>query len=386
MIANKLSFFHVFYLLGIYIEYRKGENMEKIVNNFKIEGNILKIEPYKNGLVNKTYLVETSKKKYLLQKINQFVFKNPPQVMRNIKFVTEVLKKKKERTLNIILTKTEDLIYFDVLEHEYYRMYDFLENLRTLQNPFLNEVLLEAGKIIGKFQANFIDFNPSLLTETINHFHEPIKRCEYLQEIIKENKIDTLRYQKTKPLCDFLIKENAKIKMVEEKIKKEIPLRITHNDTKINNIMFNDYAKAVCLIDLDTVMPGRIIYDFGDAVRSSCASLPEDSPNFDEIFLDDQKFSYFLIGYLAYVQNFITEFELKSLIDGIGIIIYECTLRFLTDYLEDDIYFKTEYSEHNLIRAHNQFSLYLSFRKKESFYQQILQHLCRHLELFTVYG
>jgi len=349
--------------------------MQNIVSNFKISGKLKSIEPYKNGLVNKTFLVITSTNKYLLQRINKYVFKDPNQVMKNINFVTNHLKSLNRRTLNIIKTKANQIIYFDNLTKEYYRLYDFLDDLYSISLTNNPEIYLEVGKVIGNFQSDFSEVSPETLVETIPKFHYTINRINYLKEIIKQSKVNMRRFEKCKSICEILINEESATCKIQNHLDSFLlPIRIVHNDTKLNNIMFDKASnKGICLIDLDTVMPGTIIFDFSDAVRSSCATLNEDDPTLYDLDIDDQKFVCLLIGYLSKSKSFITDIELELLIEGIKTIIYECAVRFITDYLENDIYFKTNYQNHNLTRAINQLKLYFICKKKEVYYKKLVQ-------------
>lgn len=355
--------------------------MLNIVKNFKIEGTLKDVKPYKNGLVNKTYLVTTSTKKYLLQRINKYVFKNPRIVMDNIVNVTKKLKSLNKRTLNIIMTIDDDELYFDPLSNEYFRMYDFLDNLETIELTFQDTLFFEVGKVIGDFQVSFTSFNPSLLKETIPNFHNTPYRLRHLEEVIDGKEKNEQRYEKCQSICSYLLKNKERICLIQHALDiGKIPLRITHNDTKLNNVMFEKLThKGSCLIDLDTVMPGTMIFDFSDAVRTSCSTTKEDDPHIDLVDLDDQKFTYLLIGYLSKVKDIITKEELELLTEGIGTIIFECAVRFITDYLENDVYFKTDYPENNLVRAYNQCKLYNVFLKKEKKYQQIVKEVYKRL-------
>lgn len=341
--------------------------MKEIVMTFKIDGEIKSIYPYANGLVNKTYLVITTTNKYLLQMINNYVFVEPDKLMKNIEKITNHLKRKLQLTLTIIKTKENKTYLYHEISNKYYRMYDFLGDLYTRDISDNQNLCLEIGKAIGEFQANLNDFKSDLLYETIPNFHNTPKRLTRLMEI-KQTSIDSKRFVKGKEIYDYILDKKEDVYILQDSLDKGlIPLRITHNDTKLNNIMFDRKTnKARCLIDLDTVMPGIAIFDFGDAVRSSCASLSEDNNDFKNVKLSSRMTTELMIGYLSKMYIILNKKEIEHLIDAIGVIILECTIRFITDYFENDVYFHTLYDDHNLTRAYNQMYLHKSFCESQN--------------------
>lgn len=358
--------------------------MIDIVNNFKIKGKVLNVVPYANGLVNKTFLVVTTMNKYLLQKINNYVFKDPPKLMANIEKVTSHLKQKKCQTLSIIKTKDHKAYYYDEHNKAYYRLYQFLEGLYTFEPNSSQKIYLEIGKAIGSFQSHFNDFDLHNLVETIPDFHNTPQRIKKLKEVFT-NCTNNDRLNKSKKLYEYIVKNQFDATIIQNKYEKGlIPKRITHNDTKLNNILFNKELEiAVCLIDLDTVMPGIAIFDFGDAVRAACATKDENSNEFTEIALDTKKVIQLLSGYLGKMYATLNKVEIELLINAIGTIILECSSRFLTDYLENDIYFKVLYDEHNLIRATNQVYLHQDYVKKKKFLNDITKQM--YLRMIAYY-
>lgn len=349
--------------------------MENIIEKFKIQGCIKKIEENKNGLVNKSYIVSTTTNQYLIQIINHYVFENVEGLMNNIYKVTTELKRKGKVTLDIVMTTDNKTYYYDKLEHKYYRMFKFLEGLKNVD---LNNdlVVIEAGKTIGNFQLNLSDYDYLELIDTIKDFHNIESRVIKLIKSYNNENVEIIRKIKSREMFNHIIKRYQKFTIINDKINKGIiPIRIAHNDTKLNNIMFDKNNIGVCLVDLDTVMPGTILFDFGDAVRSICSSTNEDDFNLDEIDLVDQRFVYLCIGYLSKTYQFITKEEVDLLVNAVGTIILECAIRFLTDYLDNDIYFKTEYDEHNFDRASNQFKLYEKFIEKETLYTNLLDSI-----------
>lgn len=355
--------------------------MKDIIKNFKIKGKLIKISEVKNGLVNKTYLIKTNKALYLLQKINHYVFKNPDKLMHNINIVTKHLNKKRTRTLEIIKTIDNKLYYYD--DVNYYRIYKYIVDLKNVE-VINNKTVLEVGKTIGKFQLELMDLNHDLLFETIPNFHNFISRInDLIKSYEKCNFYDIRKFKGTK-YYNYIISNSQKNMLIQEKIKKgDIPLRITHNDTKLNNILFDKLNNlGVCLIDLDTVMPGSILFDYADACRSSIVTVDENSLDIDNIDLDDSKFVSLTIGYLSKIKDRLTKEETNLLVDAIGTIVIECATRFLTDYFNHDIYFKIDYEEQNLDRAINQLKLYECFLKKEEYYKSLVKIILRRLNAF----
>lgn len=354
--------------------------MIEIIKNFNISGELLKFDGIKNGLVNKTYLVETSTNKYILQRINNFVFKNPVIVMNNIELITSQLKMKKIKTLNIVYTKDFKNIYYDQKDKGFYRMYDFLTTMENV-NVKNYEISLEVGKVIGEFQNILSICNTNELKETITDFHNAPKRLKKLRKVYSSLKDDDDRKIKATKLYEFIINNEEKISIIQKKIDKGIiPIRIAHNDTKLNNVMFDKTSKkAVALIDLDTVMPGTILFDYADAIRTTASISNEDEKNIDLIGFDDKVFTSLSIGYLSKMYYILTNDELCNMINSIEVIIIECAIRFLTDFLERDIYFKIDYPDHNYIRAINQIELFKCCIEKEEMWSQIIKRILTKL-------
>lgn len=351
--------------------------MENIIRNFDIDGQILYVEPLLGGLVNKTYLVATNKKKYLLQKINKYVFKNPVDVMMNIDKITKHIKNKNEITLNIIKSTNSNYYCY---ENEYYRMYDYLDNCCSIEK-INNNLCTEIGKSVGKFQYLLYDYNPRELIETIYHFHHLPDRIKQLKESFDSLSNDDIRKNEIIDLYQYIIKEAENNYAIDEKIDNGlIPIRIVHNDTKLNNVMFNkNTMKAITLIDLDTVMPGTILYDYGDMIRSNASISDENEKNLNIVKYNDEQFIALSIGYLSKMYDKLTYDEIKELVNAIGVITLECSCRFLTDYLNYDKYFRIEYEKHNKDRAFNQITLYKDFLNKKKRWKKLIMEIYHRL-------
>ena len=357
------------------------ENIKKIAQSFQLDGDIINLKKQKNGLINETYVIETDYgKKYILQKINTFVFENPYQVMENIKLIVEHLEKKHpdKQTLKIIKTKDNDSIFnFD---GGFYRCYNYILNSVSYEEPINKRILSEAGKCIGDFQASLIDIDTSKIKNVFCNFHNTPFRFDVLKKAFAM--ASASRKTKSQKLYRLILEEKGKFSIIEKSLEKGlIPKRITHNDTKLNNIMFDEKTnRALCMIDLDTVMEGSVLYDFGDALRIAACSVSEDEKDVEKIYFDIKSYCYFLVGYLSVMYNFLNEEEKNLLVDSIYVITMECSIRFLTDYLKNDVYFDTKYENHNFDRAINQFTLARNIKNSEEKLNRITKEVLERFD------
>lgn len=350
------------------------DKIKKIAQEFNFQGNLINIEENNQGNINKTYILTYRNKnkdiKYLIQKINSNVFKEPYLVMKNIELVTEHIKKKlKElnettyKTINIIKTKSNENLYVYINadgEKEYYRAMDYIDgcisydSLKESKNP--TELAYEVGKSFGLFQKLLSDFPANIIGETIKDFHNVNKRFNDLLQSI-ENKVTDRAYEYTYEIVD-LISRIKECSIINENLGKSIPIRVTHNDTKLNNILIDKKTeKAIALIDLDTVMPGSSLFDLGDGIRSACSNTSEDEKDPKNIFLNLEYTKAYLKGYLEEMAAILNKEEINSIALSIKVLTYELTLRFLTDYINGDTYFKIKYKDHNADRFKNQYLL-----------------------------
>ncbi len=342
-------------------------SLKEICAQFNVETSI---EGYGNGHINDTYLCEAAPR-VILQRINIKVFKNPDEVMENIYNVTEHLKKKIEKaggnpdreTLNVIRTK-DGMNYYKLDDENCFRMYKFVEDsvsFDIVENPVQ---LYHAGTAFGKFQNMLDDYPADKLYETIVDFHNTPERVKQLEAAISKNAAG--RLVAVKDEVNFAI-EYAKYasRITDEMAKGTVPLRVTHNDTKLNNVLFDkDTFEGVCVIDLDTVMPGSVLYDFGDALRFGASSGTEDETDLSKIWFDLEKFEQFTKGFLGETAKCLTEKEIELLPMSALLMTYECGIRFLADYLNGDTYFKVHREHHNLDRARTQFKLVKDIESK----------------------
>ncbi len=357
------------------------EKIEKIAKQFNFQGKLLDIEENKQGNINTTYVVTCEdngvKKKYLIQKINNSVFKEPYLVMKNIELVTEHIKRKLEenndtvhKTLSIIKTVDGENLYVYVNndgEKEYYRAFDYIDNcisydsLSESDNPL--ELAYQVGKSFGLFQRLLDDFPASMLGETIKDFHNVNKRFNDLLLSI-ENGATNRAFEYSKEIIT-LISMIKGCSVIAESLGNSIPIRVTHNDTKLNNILVDkDTGIGVALIDLDTVMPGSRLFDLGDGIRSACSNSFEDETDLNKVYLNLELTKAYLNGYLEEMADYLTKDELKYIGVSIKILTYELALRFLTDYINGDTYFKIKYQGHNADRFKNQYNLLKDINSK----------------------
>lgn len=373
-------------------------NIEKIANFFKFEGNLINVENNNQGNINKTYILtyKQNKKaeKYLLQKINSNVFKEPYLVMRNIELVTEHIKKKlietndkKHKTLEIIKTiNNENLLTFinEIGEKEYYRAFNYIDNcisydnLMDSSNPI--KLAYETGKTFGLFQKLLNDFPVNLLGETIKDFHNTKKRFDDLLLSI-ENKVTNRAFEYEKEIVD-LISMLKECNSINSSLGYAIPIRVTHNDTKLNNILIDKKTNiGVVTIDLDTVMPGSSLFDLGDGIRSACSNSFEDETDPSKIYLNVDLTKAYLKGYLEEMAPYLTKAEIDNIALSIKTLTYELAIRFLTDYINGDTYFKIKYDHHNADRFMNQYLLLKDIEKKQDEIQNYVNELIKNIRL-----
>lgn len=325
-----------------------------IAEQFALQGNVLSIEPYGEGHINVTMLVTTDERRYIMQKMNTRVFTDPVNLMKSICGVTEHLRAKGIETLCVIPTKTgEQFLYGE----DCFRVYDFIENTITYQTASDKEVFKNSGKAFGEFQNYLAEFDASKLFETIKDFHNTPKRYENFEKALNANAFDRAK-ECEKEIAFVLERKDTLDKVVSALADGSMPLRVTHNDTKLNNILMDaETGKARAVIDLDTIMPGSMLYDFGDSIRFGASTAAEDEKDLSKVHFDIELFKAYAEGYCGAVKESITEKEASLLAYGAYLMTIECGIRFLTDYLSGDTYFATKYAGHNLVRCRTQFAL-----------------------------
>lgn len=377
-----------------------NQKLRKIVKHFKIEGELVAIEENCQGNINSTYLLTfkngDSITKYLLQKINSYVFKEPYLVMKNIELVTSHIRAKLEqhpdtnyRTLTFVRTIDGDLMYTYINsdgEKEYYRVYEYIDNCISYntfgecENP--EEVAYNAGKCFGFFHKLLDDFPVNLLSETIKDFHNTPKRFADLLTSI-ENGITNRAFENPNEIV-YLISKIKEYSIIWNNLGKSIPVRVTHNDTKLNNVLMSATTnEGIAVIDLDTIMPGSALFDIGDGIRSACSNSFEDEVDESKIFLNLDLTKAYLRGYLEEMADYLTRAEVNYIGLSIKVLTYELTLRFLTDYINNDVYFKVKYKEHNKDRFRNQFLLLKDVEAKANEITRFVNRLYKQLHSKT---
>lgn len=325
---------------------------------------------YGNGHINDTYFCVASPG-FILQRINMEVFKKPEEVMENIYHITEHLKKKislaggdvERETMSLIKTR-DGKAYYKADDKNYFRMYKYVPRTVTHEEVENPSQLYEAGKSFGKFQRMLDDFDANSLYETIVDFHITPKRVEQLQAAISKDAVG--RCKDVQPEIEMALEYSKYADIIVNAIKDgDVPVRVTHNDTKLNNVLFDEVSdKGVCVIDLDTVMPGSMLYDFGDALRFGASTGAEDEKDLGKIEFSLEFFESFTKGFLEETADCLTKKEIELMPVSALILTYECGIRFLADYLNGDTYFKIHRPEHNLDRARTQLKLVKDIEKK----------------------
>ena len=338
-------------------------------------------EPYGNGHINDTFLVSADKR-YILQRMNTAIFRHPEQLMENILRVTEHIRSKTAETskdvarctLTVVLTRDNSALFKDS-QGNCWRLYDFVEGTVAKQKVEAPRDFYACAKAFGRFQGMLADFSAEELFEPIADFHNTPKRYAALMTAVTADKCG--RLADVRPEVDFAAAREDFCKTLERaRANGSLPLRVTHNDTKLNNILFDEVTgEPVCVIDLDTVMPGYSVNDFGDSIRFGANTAAEDEPELSLVSLDLELFELYAKGFIEGCDGRLTRAEIELLPIGAIMMTLECGMRFLTDYLEGDTYFKIHRENHNLDRARNQFALVADMEKKLPQMREIIRKL-----------
>ncbi len=351
--------------------------INEIIKEFNLTN---EAESYGNGHINDTYIVKGNPK-HTIQKINTFVFKEPEKLMDNVEAVTTHLKKKiiakggdpERETLTVM--KTNDGKNFVKDGDNYYRCYIFVDDVDVIEDSATPEDLYEAAFAYGKFMDMLADFPAEKLHETIVDFHNTVKRYNDFENSVKADKAG--RASSVAEEIKFVQdrKDYAGV-VVNAMAEGKIPLKVTHNDTKLNNILFDkETHKGICVIDLDTVMPGSALYDFGDALRFAGSTGTEDEQDLSKIEFDLEKFRMFTKGFIDSAKDSLNDYEIELLPFSIILMTYECGMRFLADHLDGDVYFKVHREGHNLDRCRTQFKLVADMEAKKQQMDDIVKEI-----------
>lgn len=349
--------------------------MKELLNAFAFEGDITDIKAYGNGHINDTYIVQTTVMPYIIQKINHHVFQSPEKLMHNYRLITDYLKARiieqggdpMRETLTIVKTKDQQDL-FRTQDGSYYRAIHFISRSTNLEAVKNTDICYQTGKTFGRFQALLKDFDARLLYETIPDFHHTPKRYATFLSAVENAESDRLSAAKEEIA---FIQEHKKDAFAL--YERHLPLRVTHNDTKLDNILFDQTTqKPLCVIDLDTIMPGFVANDFGDCIRSGATLSAEDETDLNQVTLKLDLYHAYLKGFIAGSAGTLSAAEIASLPVGAKTITLEQAIRFLTDYLEGDHYYKIDYPQHNLIRAKTQIKLVSEMEKYASEIENML--------------
>jgi hypothetical protein len=356
-----------------------------ITKQFKFEGEFVDAKLYGCGHINDTYKARFKKKDgpehlYIIQRINSNVFRKPEELMENIVAVTQHLRGKiiaaggvpERETLNLIPT-VEGKSFYKSDTGDYWRAYIFIEKAQTYQTVDNLSHFFNAAKAIGKFQKLVSDLPAAKLHETIPDFHHTRKRFEAFTAAVAKDTAN--RAKSVRPEIEFVEKRAKETSVLIDLLAQgKLPLRVTHNDTKFNNVMIDDQTgEGICVIDLDTVMPGLSLYDFGDSIRFGANPAAEDEPDLSKVCMELELFEQFTKGYLDSAKDFLTPEEVEYLPFASKIMTLECGMRFLTDHLNGDVYFKIHREGHNLDRARTQFKMVADMESKFEQMKEIVE-------------
>ena len=354
--------------------------IEKAVYAFRIHGQPVACLNFGHGHINHTFKITTdSEREYILQKINKYVFKDPMKVMINASAVTNYIRERVDdprMVLHFIPTLRGNYCYRDP-DGEFWRMYDYVGGF-CLDAPESDEDFYQSALAFGRFQHLLSDFPAESLYETIPEFHNTVDRYRQLKDAIRSDNVK--RASGVQEEIAFALAQEAQCSILQHmKEAGTIPLRITHNDTKLNNVLLDKSTRrSLCVLDLDTVMPGLSVHDFGDAIRFGAATAAEDEPDASKMKLNLTMFRAFTRGFLEAAPT-LTDVEVENLALGAFTITMEIGIRFLKDYIDGDLYFRTAYPEHNLIRARTQFALAADMKTKWAEMEQIVRDVAKEL-------
>jgi hypothetical protein len=358
-------------------------DIQSIAKNFQIFGDFQSAEPYGTGHINDTYAATFCQGgrpvRYIHQRINQNIFKTPAALMENIERVTDHLRAKTDgqpdasrRTLTLIPARDSRKFHIDP-QGEFWRTYIFIENARTYDAVESTKQAFEAAKAFGRFQGLLADLPPPRLHDTIPDFHHTPKRFAALEKAIELDVVNRAALARAE--IDFALRRKAMTsRLIDLQTEGQLPERTTHNDTKFNNVMLDDATQeGICVIDLDTVMPGLALYDFGDMVRTTTSPALEDERDLSKVCMQFPMFEALVRGYLASAGGVLNRAEKQNMAFSGKLITFEIGIRFLADYLAGDVYFKVHRDGHNLDRCRTQFKLVDSIECQEEAMNKLVE-------------
>lgn len=350
-----------------------NEELMNVLSCFRLDTKPVSCEIYGCGHINITYLVESqSGKRYLLQKINHNTFRDVPGLMENIALVTNYLRERSDdprSTLMPVYTNEGDA--YLCVNDGYWRVFEYVEDTICLQLPETDEDFYQSAVAFGTFQQKLTQFPAEMLHETIPNFHNTPDRYRIFVETLASDPMN--RASSVREEIEFALARREEMSLIQNALDSgALPLRVTHNDTKLNNVLLDAKTRrALCVIDLDTVMPGSSLYDFGDSIRFGAATAAEDEQDLSKMEMSLDRFRAFTRGYIRSCPG-LTEMELQLLPMGAKTMTMECGIRFLTDYLDGDHYFAVHREGQNLDRCRTQFKLVADMEKKWDEMQKIV--------------
>jgi hypothetical protein len=343
-----------------------------------VEGEFITAVPFGSGHINDTFLITTSVEKYILQKINHNIFPEVEKMNRNIEMaLTHLYANQKAHGENrfseiALIYSNDGLNHFKDKEGNYWRMMTFVSDSLSFDTAKSPEIAFEAAKAFGYFQKNLIDLDPNDFFPVIKDFHNLAMRMSVFKNVFANNPKNRNQFA-TEEINFVMAREHLSIRLKDLLESGQIPIRVTHNDTKINNVLLDkNTLKEIAVVDLDTIMPGTVLFDFGDMVRTFTSPAEEDEKDLSKVELRLEIFEAIASGYLSELKDFLTDTEINSLVFGGKIMTFMIGLRFLTDFLQGDIYFKIARPYHNLDRCRTQFKLLTEIEKKEDALQEII--------------
>ncbi len=361
------------------------KQMEEVISHFQYKGDLLSQEPYGSGHINDTFLLVfktevTKELKVILQRMNKEVFENPVELMENIVGVTSYLRERiienggdpERETLNVLPAVDGKLYYLDSLG-DYWRSYKFIDHATSYDQVENPDDFYQSAVAFGNFQRLLADYPAQTLHETIKGFHDTKARFEVFKKVVEEDVMGRAK-EVQKEIRFVLDREEIADFFCELLEKGELPLRVTHNDTKLNNIMIDDETgKGICVIDLDTVMPGLAMNDFGDSIRFGASTAAEDEQDLSKVSCSMELFDQYAKGFIEGCKGKLTRKEIELMPMGAKTMTFECGMRFLTDYLQGDTYFKIHREKQNLDRCRTQFKLVEDMEQKWYTMQEIVK-------------
>lgn len=355
------------------------KNIQSIASRFAVRGDVLSAEPLGEGFINDTFVVCTSSEvRYILQRKNKNIFTDVPAMMDNIERVTNHLKRKiaekggdpMRETLTVIRT-TEGELYFLDQEGEYWAMCLFIEDTLSYTEAKTPELAYQGGKGIGQFQAMLSDFKETL-SDILPGFHNMRFRFQQWDEAVSKDAAK--RVSSLKEEIGWIESRRERMLKLWSLFESgEIPVRVSHNDTKISNILFNKDGSVLCAIDLDTVLSSTCLHDYGDAIRCYTNTGAEDDPDLSKVSMSLDMFRGYTEGYLSEAGQFLNDTEKQALASWGIFITFEQVLRFLMDYINGDTYYKIKYADHNLVRTRAQYKLLTSMEEQEAEMNKIVE-------------